>query len=238
MEIIPAIDVINGKCVRLTQGDYTRQKVYSDNPLEMAKRFADAGLKRLHLVDLDGAKAGRVSNWAVLEELAGHTDLSIDFGGGISSREDVQRALDAGASYITVGSLAVREEATLLLWMQDWGADRFILGADVKEEHLVIRGWTEATTISVFTFIENYLAKGVLRIFCTDISKDGQLSGPSLSLYTSIIHQFPDLQFIASGGVSRVQDLVQLQEIGCKGVIVGKAIYEGRISLKELKQFC
>ncbi|MFM7838302.1 MAG: HisA/HisF-related TIM barrel protein, partial [Chitinophagaceae bacterium] len=176
MEIIPAIDVINGKCVRLTQGDYTRQKVYSDNPLEVAKRFADAGLKRLHLVDLDGAKAGRVSNWAVLEELAGHTDLSIDFGGGISSREDVQRALDAGASYITLGSLAVREEATLLLWMQDWGADRFILGADVKEEYLVIRGWTEATTISVFTFIENYLTKGVSRIFCTDVSKDGQLS--------------------------------------------------------------
>jgi phosphoribosylformimino-5-aminoimidazole carboxamide ribotide isomerase len=211
--------------------------VYSDKPLEVAKRFEDAGLKRLHLVDLDGAKAGKVSNWPVLEELAGHTDLSIDFGGGISSPEDAQRALDAGASYITVGSLAVREEAELLGWMQEWGADRFILGADVKEEHLVIRGWTEKTMISVFSFIENYWAKGVQQIFCTDVSKDGELSGPSLSLYSSIIQRFPGLHFIASGGVGHVQDLEQLKAIGCKGVIIGKAIYEGRISLEELNNF-
>mgnify|MGYP003348056281 FL=1 len=166
-----------------------------------------------------------------------HTDLAIDFGGGIASRDDVQRALDAGASYITVGSLAVRQETALLLWMQELGADRFILGADVKGEHLVIRGWTEKTTISVFSFIENYLANGVHQIFCTDVSKDGELRGPSLSLYISIINRFPGLQFIASGGVSGVQDLEQLRDIGCKGVIIGKALYEGRISLKELTRF-
>lgn len=236
MEIIPAIDIIEGKCVRLTHGDYSQKTIYNEHPLEVARQFEDAGLRRLHLVDLDGAKAGSVKNWKVLETLAGKTSLVIDFGGGIKSEKDVQIVLDSGAALATVGSMAVKEKETFLQWLQKWGAEKFLLGADVKGEKLTISGWTEQTEIWIYDFIEDYIQKGVQQLFCTDVSKDGALEGPSTDLYKSIIEKFPDLHFIASGGVSSMDDVYQLQDIGCKGVIIGKAIYEGRVGLADLKK--
>ncbi|MDB5191674.1 MAG: hisA [Segetibacter sp.] len=232
---IPAIDIIDGKCVRLTQGDYSQKKIYNEDPLEVAKEFEDAGLSRLHLVDLDGAKAGAVKNWKVLEAIAGKTRLIIDFGGGIKTENDVDIVFESGAVLATVGSIAVKDEATFVHWLEQYGAEKFLLGADVKDEKIAIGGWLETTDIWIYDFIEKYISKGVQQIFCTDVSKDGKLEGPSIDLYKNILSKFPSLHFIASGGVSSIEDVHALKEIGCKGVIIGKAIYEGRISPKSLK---
>jgi phosphoribosylformimino-5-aminoimidazole carboxamide ribotide isomerase len=237
MEIIPAIDIIDGKCVRLTKGDYSQKKIYNEHPLEVARQFEDAGLRRLHLVDLDGAKAGAVKNWKVLEIIAGKTALQIDFGGGVKSSKDVQIIFDCGAAWATVGSMAVKDETSFLLWLQQFGAGKFLLGADVKNEKIAVSGWTETTDIWVYDFIQKYQQHGITQLFCTDVAKDGLLEGPSTTLYKSIIAKFPVLHFIASGGVSSLRDLDELRDIGCKGAIVGKAIYEGRISLQELAVF-
>jgi len=237
LQIIPAIDIIDGKCVRLTEGDYSQKKIYNENPLEIAKQFEDAGLKRLHLVDLDGAKAGAVKNWKVLETIAGKTSLVIDFGGGIKTDGDVKIVFDSGAALATVGSIAVKNESEFVKWLLQFGADKFLLGADVKNEKITIGGWIETTDIWVYDFIEKYINHGVRQIFCTDVSKDGRLEGPATDLYKTITGKFPALHFIASGGVSSVKDLEDLQEAGCSGAIVGKAIYENRISLNDLKSF-
>lgn len=237
MQIIPAIDIIEGKCVRLTQGDYEQKKVYNENPLEVAKQFEDAGLQRLHLVDLDGAKAGTVKNWKVLENIAGKTRLVVDFGGGIKKREDVDIVFNSGAALATIGSLAVKDEALFVQWLTEYGAGKFLLGADVKDEKIAVAGWLETTDIWIYDFIEKYTAQGVTQLFCTDVSKDGLLQGPSTELYKNILSKFPALHFIASGGVSSLADLDALRHIGCTGAIVGKAFYEGRISLDELVRF-
>ena len=234
MEIIPAIDIIDGKCVRLTEGDYAQKTIYNENPLEVAKSFADAGVKRLHLVDLDGAKAGKVTNWKVLESIASNTSLIIDFGGGIKTEADLKLVYESGASLATIGSLAVKDPDLFASWIAQYGADKFLLGADVKGEYIAIGGWLQVSEETIIQFIEKYIEKGIKQLFCTDISKDGKLEGPSLELYTKIVRQFPDLHFIASGGVSSMDDINALREIGCKGVIVGKAIYEGRIKIEEL----
>lgn len=237
MQIIPAIDIIDGKCVRLTQGDYGQKTIYNENPLEVAKEFEAAGLKRLHLVDLDGAKAGAVKNWKVLESIAANTSLVIDFGGGIKKEEDVTIVFNSGAALATIGSLAVKNETLFVQWLQQFGADKFLLGADVKDEKIAVGGWLETTEINIYDFIKKYIGHGVKQIFCTDVSKDGKLEGPSTMLYQNIITRFPDLYFIASGGVSSIADLNDLERIGCSAAIVGKAIYENRISLDELKTF-
>jgi phosphoribosylformimino-5-aminoimidazole carboxamide ribotide isomerase len=237
MEIIPAIDIIDGKCVRLTQGDYAQKKIYNEHPLEVAKQFEDAGLQRLHLVDLDGAKAGQVKNWKVLETIAGKTGLSIDFGGGIKQQEDVNIVFNSGAALATVGSIAVKNEAELVKWFMIFGADKFLLGADVKDEKIAIGGWLETTDIWIYDFIEKYIGHGIKQIFCTDVSKDGKLEGPAVELYKNIVQKFPALHFIASGGVSSVDDLHALRDAGCKGAIVGKAIYEERVKINKLGSF-
>ena len=235
MEIIPAIDIIDGKCVRLTQGDYAQKKIYNEHPLEVAKEFEGAGLQRLHLVDLDGAKAGQVKNWKVLETIAAKTGLTIDFGGGIKQQEDVNIVFNSGAALATVGSIAVKNEAELVKWFMTFGADKFLLGADVKDEKITIGGWLETTDIWVYDFIEKYIGYGIQQIFCTDVSKDGKLEGPAVELYKNIVQKFPALHFIASGGVSSIDDLHALRDAGCGGAIVGKAIYEGRVVLNELR---
>ena len=237
MQIIPAIDIIEGKCVRLTEGDYTQKKIYNEDPLEVAKQFEGVGLMRLHLVDLDGAKAGAVVNWKVLEKIANKTGLIIDFGGGIKTEVTLKTVLDTGATYATIGSLAVKESATFEEWIERFGAQIFMLGADVYEEKIAVGGWLEKTEIDVFDFIGSYMDKGVTQIFCTDIQKDGKLEGPSIELYQKILQQYPSLQLIASGGVSQIKDLEELRTIGCSAAIVGKAIYENKISLQELSTF-
>jgi phosphoribosylformimino-5-aminoimidazole carboxamide ribotide isomerase len=236
MEIIPAIDIIDGKCVRLTQGDYGQKKIYNERPLEVALAFQDAGLTRLHLVDLDGAKAGAVRNWKVLELVAGKTELVVDFGGGIKTGADVDIVFNSGAALATVGSIAVKDGPLFVSWLHEYGAERFLLGADVKKEKIAVSGWLETTDRWVYDFIREYIEKGVRQVFCTDVSKDGLLQGPALELYATIVGKFPDLHFIASGGVSGMDDVRRLEEVGCKGVIIGKAIYEGRISLNELSK--
>ena len=234
MEIIPAIDIIQGKCVRLSQGDYTSMKVYNEQPLEVARQFEDAGMLRLHLVDLDGAKTGKVSNWKVLETLAGKTKLEIDFGGGIKSKKDVNIVFNSGAAMATVGSIAIKDEATLTSWLQEFGNNRFLIGADVKNEKIAVAGWLEITDVWIYDFLQKYMEKGVNQFFCTDVNKDGLLEGPATDLYKSIVAKFPELKLIASGGVNQLSDLDDLQFAGCSGVIIGKAFYEGRITLKEL----
>lgn len=234
--IIPAIDIIDGNCVRLEQGDYTKVSLYHKEPLEVAKKFEDAGLKRLHLVDLDGARAGAVKNWKVLEKIAGKTLLVIDFGGGIKNEKDVEIVFNSGASLATVGSIAVKNETEFLSWLLKFGVDKFLLGADVKNEKITVSGWQEETTIWVYDFIQKYIDHGVKQIFCTDVSKDGRMEGSSIDLYKNIISRFPGLFFIASGGVSSIDELEKLGEIGCRAVIVGKAIYENRISLDDLRR--
>lgn len=234
MQVIPAIDIIDGKCVRLTEGDYSQKKIYNENPLEVAKAFEDVGLMRLHLVDLDGAKAGAVKNWNVLEQIATKTSLEIDFGGGIKTKKDLEIVFDSGAHYATIGSLAVKDPETFESWLQEFGAEKFLLGADVKAEKIAIGGWLETTEINIIDFIQQYVEKGIQQLFCTDVSKDGRLEGPSIELYQKILNHFPSLNFIASGGVADIQDVIALKEIGCSGVIIGKAIYENRITLKEL----
>lgn len=237
MQIIPAIDIIDGKCVRLTEGDYSQKKIYNEHPLEVAKQFEDAGLNRLHLVDLDGAKAGAVKNWKVLEQIAGKTSLVIDFGGGIKTEKDVSIVFESGAALATVGSVAVKDPTALEQWFQQFGADRFFLGADVKNEKITVGGWLETTSVWIYDFLEQYQAKGIRNVFCTDVSKDGKLEGPATDLYHEIRDRFPDLALVASGGVSSLKDLESLREVPCNGVIIGKAIYEGRITLDELKRF-
>jgi phosphoribosylformimino-5-aminoimidazole carboxamide ribotide isomerase len=234
LEIIPAIDIIDGKCVRLTHGDFNQKKIYNENPLEVAKEFEDAGIRRLHLVDLDGAKAGIVKNWKVLESIAGKTSLVIDFGGGVKTEKDVRIVLDSGAAFVTVGSIAVKDEPLFSSWLGAIGAEKFLLGADVKDEKITVSGWLEQTDIWIYDFIESYQAKGITQIFCTDVSKDGAMEGPSMVLYKNIVERFPKLHFIASGGVSNIDDVYALEETGCSGVIIGKAIYEGKILLKDL----
>ncbi len=237
MQIIPAIDIIDGKCVRLTQGDYEQKTIYHSNPLEVAKQFEDAGLQRLHLVDLDGAKAGAIKNWKVLEAITEATSLVVDFGGGIKTEEDLKIVFHSGAAFATIGSLAVKNETLFVAWLQKYGAEKFLLGADVKGEKIAVGGWLETTDIDIYAFIEKYMGYGISQIFCTDVSKDGKLEGPSLELYQRIIHRFPELIFIASGGVATLEDLEELKLIGCCGAIVGKAIYENRITLTELINF-
>ena len=235
--IIPAIDIIDGKCVRLVKGDYKQKTVYHEDPLNAAKQFEDAGLQRLHLVDLDGAKAGKVMNWKVLENISSQTNLVIDFGGGIKTEQDLQTVFNAGASMAAIGSIAVKNEKLFLQWVQQYGAEKFFLGADVKDKQIAISGWLEDANIDIFSFLEKYLAEGIDHIFCTDISKDGMLEGPATDLYNQIINKFPTIRLVASGGVSNVNDLYTLKDAGCSGAIVGKAFYENKISLAEIKQF-
>jgi phosphoribosylformimino-5-aminoimidazole carboxamide ribotide isomerase len=237
MEIIPAIDIIGGKCVRLTKGDYEQKKIYNEDPLEVAKEFEGWGLKRLHLVDLDGAKSGEVKNWKILEQLGTKTQLIIDFSGGISTKKNVKICFDSGAAYAAVGSIAVKDEKTLTDWLFEFGVQKFIIGADVKDERLAIKGWTESSEMTVFELIENYKTKGVKQFFCTDINKDGLLEGPAIDLYKKILNLHPSIDLIASGGVSSVDDLFRLRETGCSGVIVGKAFYEKKILLSDLNPF-
>ncbi|HWV66746.1 1-(5-phosphoribosyl)-5-[(5-phosphoribosylamino)methylideneamino]imidazole-4-carboxamide isomerase [Chitinophaga sp.] len=236
-EIIPAIDIIGGKCVRLTQGDYSQQKVYNEHPLEVAKEFEAIGVRRLHLVDLDGAKKGAVVNWKVLESIAGKTSLVTDFGGGIKTDKDLEIVFESGAALATIGSVAVKQPELFFSWVKKYGAGKIFLGADVKEERIAVGGWLETTELSVFDFLESNIAQGVTNIFCTDIAKDGLLQGPSVDLYKKIIERFGDINFVASGGVSNIEDVRALQEIGCSGAIIGKAIYEGNISMDALKTF-
>jgi phosphoribosylformimino-5-aminoimidazole carboxamide ribotide isomerase len=232
--IIPAIDIIDGKCVRLTMGDYAQKKVYNDNPVKVAKQFEDAGIQRLHVVDLDGAKAGKVINLAVLENIAAVTKLKIDFGGGVKTINDVENIFNAGAAMVTIGSLAVKQPQLLEEWLLEFGAGKFFIGADVLDEKIKISGWLEDTGVNIFDFIGKMISLGAVNIFCTDISKDGVLQGPSIDLYKKIMQQHPEINLVASGGVSNIEDVKQLKEIGCAGAIIGKAIYEGRITLKQL----
>jgi phosphoribosylformimino-5-aminoimidazole carboxamide ribotide isomerase len=232
--VIPAIDIIEGKCVRLIQGDFSKKKIYNESPLEVAKQFEDAGLQRLHLVDLDGAKTGAVRNWKVLEQIAGKTGLVIDFGGGIKTEKDVEIVLNSGAALVTIGSLAIKQEDLLTDWINRYNPSIFFLGADVREEKIAIHGWQENTEVGIFDFIKRWIDKKLDLIFCTDVSKDGLLQGPSINLYQNIVKQFPSLRLIASGGVGTMDDIFSLQETGCEGVIIGKAIYEGRLKIGEL----
>jgi phosphoribosylformimino-5-aminoimidazole carboxamide ribotide isomerase len=234
MNIIPAIDIINGKCVRLTKGDYAQQKIYNESPVEVAKHFADAGLQRLHIVDLDGAKAGAIMNLAVLENIAAAVKMIIDFGGGVNKIADVECILNAGASMVTIGSLAVKQPAVLEEWLMEFGADHFLIGADVLDEKIKISGWLEDGGINIFDFVGNLISLGVRNIFCTDITKDGMMQGPSIDLYKKILTQHPEINLIASGGVSNIEDVIQLKQIGCSGAIIGKAIYENLIILEDL----
>jgi phosphoribosylformimino-5-aminoimidazole carboxamide ribotide isomerase len=234
IEIIPAIDLIEGKCVRLAQGDFASKKIYNENPLEVAKEFEAIGLKRLHIVDLDGAKRGKIVNLKVLETIAAQTNLAIDFGGGIKTDEDVQSVFDAGAEMASVGSVSVKEPEKFFAWLEKYGSERILLGADVKNNCLAINGWQTTTELEILPFLKNYFSKGVTQVFCTDISKDGLLEGSANELYAQVLEHLPELKLIASGGVSRIEDVFELEEIGCAGVIIGKAIYEGKIKLEEL----
>ncbi len=237
IEVIPAIDLIDGCAVRLTQGDYNQKKVYDENPVEVAKAFEGAGIKRLHLVDLDGAKAKKIVNHAVLEKIASETNLSIDFGGGLQSNEDLKIAFDSGAKQITGGSIAVRNETLFTEWIEEFGPERIILGADAKDGMIAVGGWQEVTAISVYDLIAKYHAMGLRYTISTDVAKDGLLQGPSFDLYKEIQIRFPEIKVVASGGVKDMDDLIQLDEMGTYGVIVGKAFYEGHISLADLNKF-
>lgn len=237
IELIPAIDIIDGKCVRLSQGDYNSKKTYNENPLEVAKSFEDHGIKRLHLVDLDGAKAQHIVNYKVLENIANNTNLVIDFGGGLKTDEDLRIAFESGASMVTGGSIAVKNPTVFESWIKTYGADKIILGADAKDKKIAVTGWLESTDCELIDFLGNYINKGVNKVICTDIAKDGMLQGPSTALYKEILERYPSLWLIASGGVSCMEDIIKLDEAGVPAVIFGKAIYEGKISLKELEMW-
>lgn len=237
IELVPAIDIIDGKCVRLTQGDYGQKKQYDTDPVEVAKRFEAIGVKRLHTVDLDGARSKHVVNARTIERIATATSLTIDFGGGIKSDEDLACAFNAGAAMVTVGSLAVTSPQTLLEWIGKYGSERFILGADVKNGLISINGWKEEGCEKLIPFINSYYGHGVRQVLCTDISRDGMLQGPATELYKDIMAEFPDLMLIASGGVSCMEDIVKLNEAGIPSVVFGKAFYEGRITLKDIEAF-
>jgi phosphoribosylformimino-5-aminoimidazole carboxamide ribotide isomerase len=235
--IIPAIDVIDGKCVRLSQGDYDTKKIYNESPVDVAKTFEDAGIQRLHMVDLDGAKQSKIVNLKVLEAVAAETTLKIDFGGGIKTTADVESVLNAGASFFNIGSIAVKQPEIVEAWIEQFGAEKILLGADVKDENIMIHGWQQSANMNIMDYISTYINKGIKNIFCTDISKDGLLQGTSTELYKKILEAFPQLHLIASGGVSVIDDVEELNEIGCSGVIIGKALYEGRIQLSQLKKY-
>ncbi|MGB1646547.1 MAG: 1-(5-phosphoribosyl)-5-[(5-phosphoribosylamino)methylideneamino]imidazole-4-carboxamide isomerase [Crocinitomicaceae bacterium] len=237
MRIIPAIDIIDGKCVRLTKGDYTTKKIYNENPLEIAKSFEDNGIQFLHVVDLDGAKSNRIINYKILEKLASKTTLAIDFGGGLKSEKDVEIAFESGAKQITGGSIAAKNRSEFVGWINRYGAEKVILGADCKDRKIATDGWLEESDTDVIEFIQSYEQNGIRDVISTDISKDGMLEGPSINLYKDILNQ-TQVNLIASGGVSNINDLYRLKEIGCSGVIIGKAIYEGRIMMKELSELC
>jgi phosphoribosylformimino-5-aminoimidazole carboxamide ribotide isomerase len=234
MRIIPAIDIIDGKCVRLTKGDYSTKKTYNENPLEVAIEFEANGIGYLHLVDLDGAKSNQIINYKVLEQIASKTNLKIDFGGGLKSDKDVEIAFQSGANQITGGSIAVKNSTLFKTWLEKYGSEKIILGADCNNRKIATSGWLESSELDVVDFITNYEQEGIKTVICTDISKDGMLQGASNDLYKEIIHK-TNVKLIASGGVSCMDDLFLLQEMGCEGVIIGKAIYEGKISLKDLR---
>ena len=236
MRIIPAIDIIDGKCVRLTKGDYSTKKIYNENPIEVAKEFEDSGIEYLHLVDLDGAKSQHIVNYKILEQIAANTNLKIDFGGGLKSDEDLRIAFDNGASQITGGSIAVKNRTIFKSWLTRYGSDKIILGADCIDRKIATHGWLETSDVDVIDFIKDYEKIGIKNTICTDVAKDGMLQGASLDLYQEILSKSA-VNLIASGGVSKMEDLIRLKEIGCEGVILGKAIYENRISLKELENF-
>lgn len=234
MEIIPAIDIMDGRCVRLTEGDYSTRKQYHAEPVEVAKSFEEAGVKRLHVVDLDGARAGKVINLATLEGICSATSMIIDFGGGVRKDEDLQAVFDAGAAMVTCGSVAVKDPDLAARWVARYGAEKLILGADVKNGHIAVSGWEEQSQIPVQPFLEKYLQMGFRTVICTDISKDGKLQGPSFGLYEELMASFPEMQLVASGGITTVRDLQELQVAGLFGAIVGKALYEGHIRLDEI----
>jgi len=241
LRIIPAIDIIDGKCVRLTKGDYSTKKIYNENPLEVAKEFEAAGIEYLHVVDLDGAKASQIINYKVLEQIAGKTNLKIDFGGGLKSNKDLEIAFNSGAHQITGGSIAVKNSDIFESWIETYGANKIILGADFYPDSsggkIATNGWQEESTLELIPFIKGYQDKGIQYVICTDISKDGMLQGPSFNIYKEILSETKDLKLIASGGISTFDELPRLAENGCEGVIIGKAIYEHKISLKQLEQY-
>jgi len=237
IEIIPAIDLIEGKCVRLSQGDYLQKKIYNENPLEVAQMFSDAGIRRLHLVDLDGAKAQHIVNHKVLELITSKTNLIVDFGGGLKSDDDLRIAFECGAQMVTGGSIAVKNPEIFLSWIQKYGGEKIILGADVKDEKIAVGGWLETTDLDLIKFVENYIKQGINKVICTDISKDGMLEGTAIGLYEKMISEIPGIYLIASGGVSSIRDIELLNDANIPAVITGKAIYEGKIKLNELSRF-
>lgn len=241
MRIIPAIDIIEGKCVRLSKGDYSTKKIYNENPLEVAKQFEGHGIEYLHLVDLDGAKSSHIVNYRVLEQIASGTGLKIDFGGGLKTDEDLKIAFESGARQVTGGSIAVKDREVFLSWIEKYGPEKIILGADVLPgetgEKIAVSGWQENSSIDLIPFVQEYKKQGVEYVICTDISKDGMLKGPAFDLYKKILENTENIKLIASGGISAFEELPQLEEIGCEGTIIGKAIYEGKIHLKELERY-
>ena len=237
MRLIPAIDLINGHCVRLTKGDYSTQKVYNENPLEVAKQLEAHGIQFLHLVDLDGAKNQHIVNYRILEQIATQTNLKIDFGGGLKSDEDLKIAFNSGVNQITGGSIAVKNPEVFTRWLNDYGSDKIILGADVTNEKIAINGWQEESQESLIPFVNAYQKKGIEYVICTDISKDGMLQGPAFKLYETILSKVTGIKLIASGGISHIEELPKLAQMGCEGVIIGKAIYENRITLKQLEKY-
>ncbi|MFP5439720.1 MAG: 1-(5-phosphoribosyl)-5-[(5-phosphoribosylamino)methylideneamino]imidazole-4-carboxamide isomerase [Bacteroidia bacterium] len=237
MKIIPAIDIIDGKCVRLTQGDYAQKKIYNEDPVAVAKMFEDAGIQYLHVVDLDGAKQGKITNYKVLEAITSNTKLNVDFGGGLKTDEDITIAFNSGAAQVTAGSIAVKNPDVVYSWLEKYGADKIILGADCRNRFVATNGWQEQSSLNVLDFIKAYQIKGVTSVICTDISKDGMLLGPSFELYAEILEQ-TKIGLIASGGISSIDDVIRLKALCCGGAIIGKAIYEGNISLTQLTQLC
>lgn len=237
IELIPAIDIIDGKCVRLSQGDYSSSQIYHSHPVEVAKEFESYGIKRLHIVDLDGAASHHVVNYRVLEQIASRTSLIIDFGGGIKSDEDLVIAFDNGAQMVTLGSIAVKQPELFEKWLTQYGNEKIILGADVKNNKIAISGWKEESSQELFPFLDEYQKKGVVKVLCTDISRDGMLNGPSIELYSRITEQYPQLHLIASGGISSIDDILKLNAAGIPAAVIGKALYEGRISMKELSYY-
>lgn len=235
--VIPAIDLIDGKCVRLTQGDYAQKTSYHDNPLEVAKKYEDHGLKKLHLVDLDGAKAKKIINHKVLETICSKTSLQVDFGGGLQSEEDLKIAFECGAAQVTGGSIAVKDQVMFSHWLKTYGGGKIILGTDTKDKKIAVHGWQETSEITIFDILDQYIPLGVSYTISTDVAKDGLLQGPSFDLYKELQEKYPQLNIIASGGVADIQDIEKLNDMGIYGVVVGKAIYENRITLKELNRF-
>ena len=237
IELIPAIDIIDGKCVRLSQGDYNSKKIYNENPLEVAKEFEANGIRRLHVVDLDGAASHHIVNYRVLDMIASRTSLIIDFGGGIKTDEDMLIAFENGAQMVTLGSVAVKNPDLFKKWLHQYGAEKIILGADAKDKRIAVSGWMEDSSLELIPFLHDYTKEGIYKVLCTDISKDGMLQGPSIALYEEIMKEFPEMHLIASGGVSCLQDLIALEEAGIPAVVFGKALYEGRITMKDLNRF-